>query len=123
MIRESWIWNRTSKGGIVKLREFFTDESKWCQGTYFKNELGEDLPGRPYSFEKTPNAKACLLGGLWVCYPDEVDQNRVCELLVDRLDLSLLDEESDSISMLSRWNDVPERTFADIKALIEELDV
>jgi hypothetical protein len=91
----------------MKVRELLSDESKWTKGSVARDFEGHfllnPLDGRACSW--------CLVGALCYCY--SVFDNGPSIKVIDRL----------GVRSLSKWNDAPERTFAEVKALVEELDI
>lgn len=88
----------------MKIRELLTDESKWTQGT-----LAEDAKGNRVSV-LSPNASSfCLVGAVVRCYDKTTD-------VVDRIAREVNDE-------VTNWNDADGRTFEEVKALVEWLDI
>ena len=97
----------------MKLKEFYTDKSKWAQYVFY-NMCGG----------------CCLTGALQKCYPvalgDGVEGKEKRLEVEDKIHKAILEKNikrgrcGDSII---GWNDAPERTFEEVKALVEELDV
>lgn len=97
----------------MKLKEFYTDKSKWTQDEFYN--------GR---------GAYCLLRALQKCYPvalgDGVEGKEKRLEVEDKIRKAILEKNikrgrfGDSII---GWNDAPERTFEEVKALVEELDV
>ena len=92
----------------MKVRDLLTDESKWCKLDYARNKFGKGIDC------DHPNACSwCLVGAIRKCYPDEhYDKVR----MMYRLPVI-------QPSGVTGWNDAPERTFAEVRKLIEELDI
>ena len=85
----------------MKIKDLLTDESKWLQGSH--------RDGTP----------CCLERAVEVCYGD----NKTLEQdIKSRIDKYLGGDGSVNMRIIY-WNDAPERTFADIRRLIEELDI
>ena len=90
----------------MKAQDILTDESKWC-----KNYLGMTPDGLGVR-ECHPKAVSfCLIGAIFKAY----HCNSV--YVVDRVRNHL------GTSSVAKWNNEPERTFAQVRALIEELDI
>ena len=90
----------------MKIRELFSDKSKWTQGT-----LARSLPTRAVS-PNSPKAKSwCLYGAAERCYRGR-NVGRVLDILRSEIGLDI-----------SYYNDSFERKFEDIKALVEKLDI
>ena len=92
----------------MKVKELLSDESKWCQGP-----IARSLSGRSVSYNN-PNAVCwCLWGALHKCYPDE-NQFLTVRRKVKRYIRG---------DFVTDWNEDRRRTFAEVKALVEELDI
>lgn len=90
----------------MKMRELFSDASKWCQG-WFAKTIGGVLCS-----EFSEKAVCwCLSGAIWKCYPG-LDSDDVRRKIVDTIHTDI-----------PYWNDAKERTFEDVKALVEKLDI
>lgn len=87
----------------MKIKDLLTDESKWTKNTFARNEEGS-----PTILQQ--GTCWCLLGGVRFCY---LDGQETETKIRDKLNV-------DSIAL---WNDAPERTFSDVKKLVEELDI
>jgi len=90
----------------MKLQELFTDPTTWCQRDFAQTSTGISIG------PSNPEATCwCLAGGIMKCYPTE-EYGIIRNTLSRRIGGPLLD-----------WNDAPERTFEEVKALVEELDI
>ena len=91
----------------MNLQELFTDESKWTKGYYARNENGN-----PVAWQ-SPNATCwCFTGAILKCYPaNEADlvMGKVYNMIRDKF--------------IFAFNDNPETKFADIRRVIEKLDI
>ena len=91
----------------MTLKELFTDESRWTQGTPARDEKGNAVsPNDPLA------VKFCLAGGIQRCYTYE-EGSHVRRQLRQQLHWQ----------SIIQWNDAPERTFEDIQRLVNELDI
>ena len=93
----------------MKVRELLSDESKWTQ-----NAWGRDATGRPVLWAPKTAVCWCLIGAIETCYPRPGEATPIDNKVRDAIGGGL---------MISKWNDAPERTFAEVKALVERLDV
>lgn len=91
----------------MKIRELLTDEAKWTRGAYARNK-----ENRATGTRNDDAVRWCLMGAKWKCYYD-TDQHESVS--------GALEAEIGSGWNLTRWND--NATFADVKALVERLDV
>ncbi len=90
----------------MKLKDFFTDKSKWTQGAYARDKHDH------MRLTSSPNAvKYCLMGAVMNFYQSR-DQQRTIDAIAREVKDNIAD-----------WNDAKQRTFEDIKVLIEKLDI
>lgn len=89
---------------LHKLDALFSDESKWTQFEAYRDKHGK--PCR----RMADAVSFCLVGGVFNTAAEKYDS--VCsELHQTALPVD---------NKLSKWNDQPERTFADVKKLIAD---
>jgi hypothetical protein len=93
----------------MKIKELLTDESKWTQNAGARDK--EKIPVPPKSEEAVC---WCLFGAILKCYGEDKE-------VYNRLDKYILYNLT-GMGIFS-YNDNPKRTFKDIKALIEKLDI
>ena len=92
----------------MKIKELFSDSSKWTKGACAKTKhYTACLPTNPSA------VCWCLAGALRKCYGESGESMSKIRLRILR---SL---GADYIV----WNDDPTRTFEEVKALVEELDI
>ena len=101
----------------MKVQDILTDKSKWTQHTYARDKYGNRVA--------TGDEKAtcwCLAGaiakatGLDIVEAEDASP----QAIAIREKLSF---QNPDIHYYQGWNDDPERTFAEVRALIEELDI
>jgi hypothetical protein len=91
----------------MRVRDLLSDETKWCQGSYARD--GDDCP----TPARSPRAvRWCLVGACHKAY-----QRR------EQLKASLRKLQARVSGPISAWNDAPARTFAEVRQVIEELDL
>ncbi len=91
----------------MKIKDLYTDESRWTKGAYARNGDGHAV-----LFSEHDNAYCfCLVGAIYKCYPDQINEIR------KRIGTHL------GIELVYEWNDNPSRTFAEVKSLVEVLDI
>lgn len=96
----------------MKVRELFSDESKWKQGVGSTNSAGEKVP-----YDDPTAVCWCLLGAIYHCY--SVTKGRLVE---ERLMTRLFGNGKRKLGdCLSVWND--RHTFAEVKRLVVAEDV
>ena len=88
----------------MKIKDFLK-ESNWTQGQYAK-----DVHGNGCAVADAKADRFCLIGAAKMCYPVGMDAIRC-----------LLDKELGDIAV--SWNDEPGRTFVEVRALVEKLDI
>ena len=93
----------------MKVKELFSDQTKWTQGAYAKSKNGTHL------FSCDPTAVCfCLYGAISRCY--EGDQDHF-------LTVSNKVRKAIGINDIFTWNDDPNRIFQEVKDLVEKLDI
>lgn len=80
----------------MKVQDILTDKSKWCQGAYEKED-----------------GRMCLVGAMVKSYPDHADFDEIYNKILWHT----------NSGAVSGWNDKSGRTFKQVRALIEELDI
>lgn len=94
----------------MKVRELLSDKSKWTKGKFARDSSGSCSP----ILDSTATA-FCLAGAAFHCYSHPLSSitfNEIWSILWSRLKTTP-----------TTWNDSPERTFEEVKALVEELDI
>lgn len=92
----------------MKVKDWFTNEKKWCKFHAAVDEGGNEIPC--YGSNSDISA-LCLYGATVIIYPEFDEQHRI---------LKLIDEKIGKIPV-GTWND--NATFEQVKALVEELDI
>lgn len=91
----------------MKVKELFSDESKWTKGAYSRDSRGETTDVLDYEHAVC----WCLRGAIDLCYcgdkRDEV-RSKVRNYIRNEIE---------------PWNDSFTTTFADVRKLVEELDI
>lgn len=91
----------------MKIKELLSDASRWTQHAFARDTIGRNIytnAEEAYSY--------CLLGAAMKCYPPTTPARILIKIK----------EEIECESILD-WNDAPERTFEEVKALVEKLDI
>jgi len=88
----------------MKAHELLADPASWIQGMYASDENGYWV-----SVKSDLAVKFCLVGALCRCYKDE---HEAC----NKVRAAIKQE-------LAYWNDRPERTHAEVIAVLKELDL
>jgi len=94
----------------MKIKELLTDESKWTKLYGARNENND--PVNPRSSEAVC---WCLIGAYIKCYGYGHNDEIYMRLRNKTLELNNIEIDS--------FNDSPTTTFADIRKLVEELDI
>jgi hypothetical protein len=93
----------------MKISELLSDESKWTKGT-----MARDEDGIPVSTTTDRACCFCLWGAMIWCYGgDTSEYTRVRQQIQAEL----------GHTYFGRWNDQSERTFDEVKALVQKLDI
>ena len=90
----------------MKIKDLLKTKQDWTQGT-----LARDKDGNAH-FSETNSTSWCLGGAIERCYPNRKIRNKVHLDVVGIIKMEIAD-----------WNDDPKRTFADVRKLIEEMDI
>lgn len=88
------------------MQELLAKRSNWTQGREART-----VDDKPCRVNSSKAYKFCLLGALIKCYGSN---------FMDIPAYNLLSRKTGGISS---WNDNPDRTFGDVRRLIEELDI
>lgn len=95
----------------MKIQELLSDESKWTKGANARDKDGNAV------IETMPQAaKWCLVGAASKCSKCS-DQRNTILTIASALGFNAYEGH------IVDWNDSPERTFAEVRALIEKLDI
>jgi hypothetical protein len=98
----------------MKLKELLSSPDKWIQGHYALDAEGDVIDAQD------PDAVCfCLQGAIRRCYNDGKEPYRFTDEYKG-VKSRILHEIGEPITT---WNDAPERTFEDIKQLVEKLDI
>ncbi len=98
----------------MKVRDLLTDETKWAKGRSACDKGGETTP------YDAPNAVAwCLAGAITRCY----EVGEAWDTLATRAYDVLRARGQLPLGGIGEWNDSPARTFTEVRALVEELDI
>jgi len=91
----------------MKIQELYSnDPSRWTRGANAR-----DINGEMVDVDSNSATCLCLLGASIKCYGWS-RWSAIYDKIVDKVGCRV-----------SAWNDAPERTFEDVKALVEELDI
>lgn len=91
----------------MKIKELLSDQSKWCQ-----KHCALDIYGRPAESISREAVCWCLFGAMRRCYCSD---DKFGEIWT-RIEIAIGQSAT-------HWNDHQNRTFDDVKALVERLDV
>ena len=100
----------------MKVKDLLDKEEKWIKGSYSKHALVESTTpkGDKIMLPYGPAIGWCLLGAIGQCYglaPSTIRAKVEAEI------------RGVYNTAIVEWNDAPERTFADIRQLVEKLDI
>jgi hypothetical protein len=101
----------------MKAKELLDDASKWTQGV-----LARDSESRG-CYPVSPEAMSwCVVGALCRIYEDERKLLDAIHL-VGKAIADLYDYNQLTVDEIEDWNDDPERTFDDVRKVLETADV
>lgn len=102
----------------MKIRELYSDPSKWTKRAYARDPEGEpDFPRSQYA------VCWCLDGAIELCYPSGAVRDPIYEKVGCILAPHWANDRIRQTMEIQRWNDAKERTFEDVKRLVEGLDI
>lgn len=91
----------------MKIKDFVS-EANWCQ-----RALAMDSDGNKYNWPYSRYiCKWCLTGMVLYCYNGDYSLTNI-----------IMNKIEDKVGHIPTWNDRPERTWEDVRALAEELDI
>jgi hypothetical protein len=93
----------------MKIKELFSNPGRWTQ--YASAETSLQIPCHPYESQAVA---FCFLGAISRCYAEDEDEERA---IIRKVTLEI------GGGPISWWNDHPDRTFEEVKALAERLDI
>jgi hypothetical protein len=97
----------------MKVKELLSDASKWTNGTFARN--ANDVP----TWEHGKDAcKWCLLGAIAFCYPNSTYHFRILNKVRD-----IISRDYNGLINIGIFNDDSNRTFEQIRSILEEADV
>lgn len=94
----------------MKIKELLSDESKWTQGASAKDKFGN-----PTSVFDATTVCWCIGGAFTRCYSNASTEEQTS--IITKL------QDIMGVYCIPKWNDSPERTFVEVKALVEKLDI
>lgn len=90
----------------MKIQDLLTDETRWCKGF-----SARDCDGNPCGSQESVAVRWCLQGAVRKTYGSYF-QSAIGHDIAQHVGKSV-----------SVWNDAPERTFSEVRELIEKLDI
>lgn len=103
---------------MPKVKDLYAVEKRWIKVCY--KSYDTTVPELPDSFDDTSYNCFCLAGALHLCYPDTSSRLEVKERVLKYI----YNYSSKQIyNSIEGWNDAPERTFDEVKKLVEALDI
>jgi hypothetical protein len=90
----------------MTLQELFAPDGSWTQGAYART-----LMDRPITPTAPAAVRFCLDGALMRCFKGHIEHTAARDRLMDR------------IGNIPHWNDAPQRTIADVRQLVAELNL
>lgn len=98
----------------MKIRELFCDEQRWTKGWNARN--GNYTP---VSYNDSAACCWCLMGAIYLCSSTNKSVDTTLELIRKELGLAPRWANAD----ITSWNDSKDRSFQDVKALVDKLDI
>ena len=95
----------------MKIQDILTDESKWTRGT-----SARDANGNRVEVNSPLATSYCLMGACIKAYSGDNRREK-------RIKIYEQIEALTHVAAVEAYNDAPTTTFADIRALIEKLDI
>jgi len=105
----------------MKVKDLLTDESKWTQ-----NEFARDAKGKRCSSTSSRATQWCIVGAINKCYELGLTHMKMLQLTANHIKSSEPQRANPPLhvnTIISRWNDNPSRTFTDVQALVNRLDI
>ena len=90
----------------MKIKELYSDASKWTQGTFYKDKSGNKVNS------KEDGVSFCLIGAVDYCYVLHIEWFEIYNKIANKVGCPP-----------TVYNDDKCRTFEEVKALVEELDI
>jgi hypothetical protein len=92
----------------MKVKDFLDTSEKWTKGRWAR-----DAGGRMIPYTSVHAVSRCLAGLICWCYKDSNGWSEIW----DKINREI------GGACIAFWNDASERTFEDVKALVEKLDI
>jgi hypothetical protein len=93
----------------MKVKDFLDNPEQWTKGCWARDANGESV-----TYFDHRAVSRCLAGWVNWCYLGDYKER---DSAWDKIDREI------GAACTALWNDAPERTFEDVKALVEKLDV
>lgn len=107
----------------MKIRELLSTPDRWTSGCTARTAEGWPVAALDYSGPLALHHLArswCLLGAIDKCYPVPSDATAVVKKVFGALAPKM--RMGPEVAII-RWNDAKDRTFEEVKKLVDELDV
>lgn len=102
----------------MKVQDILTSESKWTKGAYARTATGKRT-----IYQSDDACKFCLQGAIYRVTAGNVKR----AMSIENKIVKKLNAERQTCSSpywcITQWNDSSRRTFAEVRGLIEELDI
>jgi len=99
----------------MKVKELLTSASKWTI-----RAMARDKSDVQCTVEDSDVFCFCLLGAIYHCYDDYDDRRSVVRKVLRAINADHFEDKELAVTV---WNDHPDRTFQEVKALVERLDI
>lgn len=103
----------------MKIRDFFDTSDKWTKGAYARNIFGEEVkPEDPEAVSWNLSGAICL--NYFFNIPTELKTEKFKSELANKMH-SIIDIIG--TPEVWKWESEPERTFEEVKSVIEKVDI
>jgi len=101
----------------MKVRQLFSSKEKWSKGGFAIDKSGKTVPVTSHEAFSW-----CLEGAIHKCYPGIKGMDKRVHIMAKVRDL--IDRKSYGKHRdIALWNDAPRRTFKQVKAIVEILNI
>lgn len=98
----------------MKVQDLLSSEEKWSKGSLAVDEFGNGV-----AYNSKEAASFCLEGAILKCYRGKMKRTEIIHTMANLIDVRTYGK----YKAIAYWNDAPERTFKQIRKLIEGMDI
>lgn len=96
----------------MKVKDLLSTPEKWCKGDYAQDETGN-----PVASHDDRAARFCLLGAVNRCYAEDARLEPIRKLA------DVIHDHTDGTCHITLFNDRPDTTYDDLRAVLEAADI